>query len=171
MDAEIRLTRGRVALVDQEDYERLAGFTWLAFRDHTTGRIYAGRWSRKKEEAGRGKFMIPMHEEVMGKLEGFRIDHIRTEQTLDNRRANLRRATASQNAANRGIPKHNTSGFKGVSFDGCARKWRATIKVDRKQKWLGYHKDKEAAARAYDKAASELFGEFAYLNFPKQAAA
>lgn len=114
--------------------------------------------------------MIPMHEAVLGRIEGLRIDHVQAEETLDNRRSNLRRATASQNAANRGIPKHNSSGYKGVSFHNQRQRWRAFIKVNWKQRSLGLYDDKETAARAYDKAAREAFGNFAHLNFPEPAA-
>jgi hypothetical protein len=164
---KIKLTRGKVALVDLEDYERLAQFTWLVWQDWITGRFYAGRWSRKEEQAGRlGKSMIPMHQEVLGKIEGFRIDHIRPNDTLDNRKTNLRYATASQNGANRPAPSHNSSGFKGVCFSRREQKWRAYLTLNRKQIHLGFFKDKNQAARAYDMAALKAFGDFAHLNIP-----
>lgn len=165
--AEIKLTRGKSALVDLEDYDRLMQFSWLSWQDFTTGRFYAGRWSRKKEEDGRGKFMIPMHEAVMGKVEGLRIDHVHPEDTLDNRRSNLRYATASQNGANRGTPANNSSGFKGVCFSKQRQKWRAYITLNRKQINLGFFQDKNMAAKAYDVAALKAFGEFACLNHPR----
>jgi hypothetical protein len=56
--------------------------------------------------------------------------------------------------------ERNTSGFKGVSFDARRRKWRATIKVGNRQKWLGYHASPEDAHEAYKQAARENFGEF-----------
>lgn len=75
---------------------------------------------------------------------------------------NLRLATSSQNNANKLIPKANTSGFKGVIK--CGKKWRAVIKVNSLPIHLGVFIEKEEAARAYNDAALEHFGEFACLN-------
>lgn len=96
--------------------------------------------------------------------DGFWVDHINGD-TLDNRRSNLRLCTVSGNNHNRMKSKNNTSGYKGVSWLKQNQKWRAYIKVNSKDKHLGCYLDKEDAARAYDKAAKEYFGEFARLNF------
>ena len=87
------------------------------------------------------------------------IDH-RNCDGLDNRRKNLRLATPAQNNYNLKTPRHNTSGLKGASWQKRDRKWRALIQ----SKWLGCFQTKEEAAAAYDKAACELFGEFARPN-------
>jgi hypothetical protein len=89
------------------------------------------------------------------------LDHI-DRNTSNNRIENLRQATASQNSANRKIKNTNTSGFVGVSFQRKNKKWRAKAGVI----YLGLFHSREAAARAYDKKAFELYGEFAHLNFP-----
>lgn len=86
--------------------------------------------------------------------------------TLDNRRCNLRVASSSQNQANRPVTKCSTSGYKGVSWNKEMGKWQAQIGKDRRLRYLGRFSDKIEAAKAYDKAAKELFGEFAWLNFP-----
>ena len=83
---------------------------------------------------------------------------------LDNRKANLRICSNSQNQANRGVGKNNTSGFKGVWFDNRVLRWRAAIQVLKKRIQLGKFDLKEDAARAYNKAATKYFGEFALLN-------
>lgn len=67
---------------------------------------------------------------------------------------------------NIGIRKNNTSGFKGVIFKKKINKWKAQITFQGKYKSLGCFFCIVKAARAYDKAAIELFGEFARLNFP-----
>jgi len=64
-----------------------------------------------------------------------------------------------------------SSAFKGVSWDRVNRRWLVVISCNRKQRHVGRFDSEEAAARAYDAAAAELFGEFAYLNFPDSAAA
>ena len=93
------------------------------------------------------------------------IDH-KNNDPSDNRLANLRLATDSQNQANTPKQAHNTSGFKGVSWFRRDRKWRAEIQKDGKSRHLGYFADPVDAARAYDAKAKELHGDFARLNFP-----
>jgi hypothetical protein len=93
------------------------------------------------------------------------VDHINHD-TLDNRRANLREATTSQNKMNERRRKDNTSGFKGVAWHKGRRKWCAHIGKDRVKYYLGYFLVVEDAARAYDAEARKRFGEFACVNFP-----
>jgi len=85
---------------------------------------------------------------------------------LNNTRDNLRICTRAQNVQNQRVGTRNTSGFKGVSWQKCANKWIAYIKQGNKRRHLGLFTDVADAARAYDKAARELFGDFACLNFP-----
>lgn len=93
------------------------------------------------------------------------VDH-KNGNALDNRKENLRVATKQQNNANRGLLINNKSGYKGVSWRQLSKRWCAFISVNNKSKFLGSFKIKEEAARAYDKAAKEHYGEFAILNFP-----
>ncbi len=95
------------------------------------------------------------------------IDHINGN-GLDNRRSNLRLATESQNMANRGKQRNNTSGFKGVHWSQKHGKWKAEICCNRHRQHLGLFIDPVEAAHAYDSKARELFGEFARLNFPRE---
>jgi len=105
-----------------------------------------------------------MHRLIMDAPDGTDVDH-RNMDRVDNRRSNLRLATRAENLRNQGLSRNNTSGFKGVSrLDG---KWRAEIRVKWKLIYLGLFDDKVEAARAYDTAAKEHFGEFARLNFPE----
>ena len=87
------------------------------------------------------------------------IDHINGTRD-DNRITNLRPATSSQNAMNRKRPSTNTSGYKGVSFHKGTGKWQASIKINRKQKYLGVFDTPELAKEAYSIAAATLFGEY-----------
>jgi hypothetical protein len=88
------------------------------------------------------------------------VDH-KNRDPLDNRWANLRLATRSQNNANTGLKRHNTSGLKGVSFDRQRGLWKAQICVDKKRMTLGRFPTAEQAADAYAQAARAHFGEFA----------
>lgn len=91
------------------------------------------------------------------------IDHKDSDPSNDDGK-NLRLATPSQNLANTGLFAHNTSGFKGVSWDRRRSKWRAYIKVKGRTKSLGNHSSIEAAAEAYRVAAKAEFGEFARVT-------
>jgi hypothetical protein len=88
------------------------------------------------------------------------IDHIDGDGT-NNRISNLREATPSENGANRGMQANNTSGFKGVSFDICSRRWRALITVNGRARFLGHFDDPASAHAAYAKAAEQHHGKFA----------
>jgi len=103
-----------------------------------------------------------MHNLIMGtKL----VDH-KNGNGLDNQKNNLRNCTNQQNHMNRRPKKNCTSKFKGVCRFKKDLKWTAVIKFNRKQIYIGIFGNEEDAAKAYDKKAKELFGEFAYLNFP-----
>lgn len=101
---------------------------------------------------------------VMGYYSTETIDHANGDRH-DNRWANLRLASRSQQSRNCSPNKSGTSRYLGVSFRKERQNWRAVIFVDGKQMYLGSFRDEEAAARAYDAAASQHFGEFARLNF------
>ncbi len=104
-----------------------------------------------------------MHRQIIGVTGRTEVDHINGDR-LDNRRSNLRAATRQQNSWNSGAQRRRsrTSRYKGVSFDKSRGLWTAHIL----NKNLGRFDTEEEAALTYDKAATELFGEFAYLNLP-----
>jgi hypothetical protein len=108
-----------------------------------------------------------MHRQIMQAPAGLDVDHINGDR-LDNQRGNLRIATRQQNCWNTTKRKGNyTSPYKGVSWR--RGQWAAYITVSNRQRPLGKFADPIEAARAYDCAAREMFGEFAYLNFPETA--
>jgi len=160
---KISLTRGKFAIVDPADYEKLNKYNWHALKCRDT--FYAVRIGRKSE-ARRGK-NIWMHRVVLGLDEGVICDHI-NHNGLDNRKANLRPATHSQNMCNR--PKRKTkcrSKYKGVLFKSAQKKWVADIQVNGRPKFLGYFDNEKKAARAYDRAAKKYHGQYAALNFER----
>jgi hypothetical protein len=98
------------------------------------------------------------------------IDHINGDRA-DNRWANLREATSSKNKTNRGSLKTSTSQYLGVCWDKGPMKWIACIKKDGKNKFLGRYTCEIEAAKAYDRAARTVHGEFARPNFPTETEA
>lgn len=88
------------------------------------------------------------------------IDHIDGDRA-NNRLSNLRLTTSSQNKANRGRQKNNSSGYKGVCWDKKNKKWCAHIMVSRRNVWLGRHSTALEAHEAYKREAVKIYGEFA----------
>lgn len=151
MSRTIELTRGFRAVVDDEDYDRLAGFSWYA---HTTGgKVYA---RRKDGHSGPTYYM---HREILGVSKGTGVDH-RDGDGLNNQRSNLRVASQSQNMQNRVARSGCSSKYKGVHFYKARGNWTAQIN----SKSLGYFPSEELAALAYNAAALKEYGEFARLN-------
>ncbi len=150
-------------ILDQQDYCRLKHFKWVINGNGT--KFYAARFI--KIGPGKAKIMR-LHREIMNPPEDLLVDH-RNGDSLDNRRANLRLATHSQNTCNSRKPSSETSSrFRGVTFKKHIRKWGARIKYLRKEIYLGVFDSEIDAARAYDKAALEYHKEFARLNFPEE---
>lgn len=164
MTKEIYLTRGKVAIVDDEDYERLKQYHWRALvTPHST---YANRSVLHGRRRRRGeKSCVLMHREIMNCQPGEEVDH-KDGNGLNNQKSNLRKCTSSQNKANRRREKDNRSGYKGVCWHSLSGKWMARVGVNNKSVYLGLYTTAEEAAKARDKAALEHFGEFARLNFP-----
>ena len=100
---------------------------------------------------------------VTGRWPEADIDHINGFR-LDNRFQNLREATRAQNLANRRMPKHNTSGYKGIVLHKPSGRWIARIAINRQVTYLGYFDTAEDAHLAYARAAAEHHGKFARLK-------
>lgn len=160
----IPLTQGKYAIVDPEDFERLSKHKWHLQRTNQT--FYAVRRAKGRERT-KGQVVF-MHRSIMSPPEGMSIDHINNN-GLDNRKANLRLATAAQNARNRRKMALKTSSkYKGVSYHAGQRKWCASIRVNGQYKYFGLFQNEIDAARAYDKAAKKYHKDFAALNFPSR---
>ncbi len=158
---------GLVALVDDEDAERVGSYLWHAFR--SGGNVYAIRRIRVGGYKG-PKVCCLMHRFIVSAPDGLDVDH-RNHNGLDNRRENLRVCEHVHNMRN--MLPHSTghsSTFKGVGFHKKRAKWRAFIRLNGREEHLGLFVSEIEAARAYDAAALAAWGEFAWLNFPEEAA-
>jgi len=150
----ISLTQGKFAMVDAADYECLGQYRWHAMK--VGPNYYACRH-------GGGKTIL-MHRQIMQPSAGMVVDH-KNHNSLDNCRENLRICTQQQNVCNR-RPSPNESGFRGVRRH--RKKWNAFIKCRGITYRLGDFDDPAEAARARDRKAVELVGEYAWLNFPSE---
>lgn len=153
----IPLTQGKFAIVDAEDYDWLSKYKWCAWKNENA--FYACR-----TEKGHTVFM---HRMIMSAPKGLMCDHI-DHNGLNNRKSNLRLCTPAQNVHNKRPQRDSSSKYKGVGSKKQSRKWEARIRFQGKLYHLGDFDNQMEAAMAYDDKAAELFGEFAYLNFPER---
>ena len=160
----IRLTEGKFTIVEPQDFYHLNNFDWFTKKGRKC--FYAVRFNN---QSNKGPTMLSMHRQIMNPPAGLLVDHRNTD-SLDNRRANLRLATNSQNQCNkRKTSSHTSSRYIGVSFNKHRKKWLAYITYGGKTIWLGAFDNEIDAAKAYDAAAKKYHGEFARLNFPEAA--
>lgn len=150
------LTQGQVALLDDEDYERVSRYKWCASW-HKNTRSFRAHGTVNGKNILLSRFIMNADESEV-------VDH-KNRNTLDDRRSNLRRCSRSQNQYNRGkIVTKTSSRFKGVCFDKRRKKWESYIWVEKQRRFLGYFIKEIDAALAYNQAAQEAHGEFARLN-------
>lgn len=144
----IELNKGRIAIIDDEDFEVIAQYRWW---------VSCGGYACRKVKMGRKWAQVFMHHWILPRKEGFHHDH-KNGNRLDNRKCNLRYATDVQNACNVSLRKTSKTKLKGV--DIYKGKWRARITINRKTINLGYFTSPHEAHSAYLVKAKELHGEF-----------
>src|SRR5208337_3041834 len=157
---EIQLTKGYIALVDDEDYDRvIVAGPWHA--DVRTYTVYAAHTNQRGT-----KPPITLLHRFIARVDDPKIlvDH-RDHNGLNCCHHNMRTASALQNQHNR-IKKLNSVGkFKGTNFNSVSGMWLSRIIVNGITKYLGRFIYEADAALAYDAAARQYFGEFALTNF------
>jgi hypothetical protein len=155
------LGEGEWTILDQKDYYLLSNLKWGI--EGKRDKFYAV--CNIKIEPGRTK-LLSLHRAIMDVPKGLLVDH-KNGNPLDNRRANLRLATHTQNMHNRKKIKTKTSSqYIGASLDKRSGRWASKIRCHGKKVHLGCFGSDIEAAKAYDAAARKYHGEFARLNFP-----
>lgn len=157
---KIPLTHGLFALVDDGDYDELMKHKWHVRKGKNA------YYARRTVSVDGKRNTVFMHRQILGIVDPkLFCDHIDMD-GLNNQRANLRACNMSQNKMNTRKRSDNSTGYKGVAIEKRCGRFRVQICVNGKIKTVGRFVEIECAARAYDKAAKELHGEFARLNFP-----
>lgn len=158
---EIKLTQGKVAFVDDEDFDRVNQFKWYA--GYSRGKWYARRTVNVSSTI---KKAVVMHRFILGLSDvSIEVDHI-DHNGLNNQRSNLRKCTQAENKRNKSRAKNSSSIYLGVGYKKKrGKKWMANIRRNGKNWFLGYFLEEKDAAIAYDNAAKSLFGDFANVNF------
>lgn len=138
----IKLSKGKFALVDNDDFDFLNQWKWYV--------SWNGYALRRECVNGETKY-IRMHRQINSTPDGMVTDHINRNK-LDNRRSNLRTASKSTNGFNTELRSTNKSGHKGVYWEKWSARWRAEIKVNYKKKSLGRYKSMNDAIVARKRA-------------------
>lgn len=153
---EITLTQGKIALIDDEDFEKINQYKWYAWHYDKKDGFYAFRSALLNNN----RQPLAMHRQIMGSVNSFCVDHINGN-GLDNRKVNLRFCTRQQNQFNRkDCNKNNKLLVKGVIWDKPRKKFRVGIKINRKPIYLGRYNTLFEAEQAYKKAEIKYFGAF-----------
>lgn len=150
---EISLTQGKITLVDDSDYVYLSQYRWYAKKSRKCW--YA---VRNIPTLNHKQTTMRMHRVILSAPDEMQVDHINGD-SLNNKRSNLRLCTRAENGRNRGPNPNNKTGFKGVRFNKRNRERPYYAQIH-----LGCYKTAKEAARAYDIAAIEHYGEFALTN-------
>lgn len=139
---------GFTAIIDDSDYGCVSKYRW-SVKIGGTGIKYGHRVDKNNKS-------IYLHRYIMKAKKGQTVDHI-NRNGLDNRKANLRFCTTAENIMNSKMFKHNTSGYKGVTWDKFRNKWASQIQFSQKHIYLGRHESLEDAVRSRKQAEKQFF--------------
>lgn len=154
---EVKLTKEKIALVDDRDFERVNKYKWHACTSH-------GKWYAVRNPTSDNPFSL-MHRFILNLLPGDKqqADHI-SGNGLNNSRFNIRVCSHRENLLNAEKSRKGTSKYKGVSWSTKKRMWEAYICPNRSKQFLGYFSNERDAAKAYNTAAKKHYKEYARFN-------
>jgi hypothetical protein len=165
--AKLKIHGGKRDLIVDKEYEYLLSdqYYWRAIQRIRYGRAYEVIQGYKKggEMCGSSHKLFYIHRIIMDATKDKMVDHINHD-IYDNRKCNLRLCNNAENIMNSFKKHRSKTGYKGVS-KSYNKKYLYRARMG--SELIGYFNDIVLAAKAYDKRAFELFGEFAYLNFPE----
>lgn len=154
MAKELKLTQGKVTIVDDDMFDYLNQFKW---------HISSGRYAATNMKIYGTYIKVYLHRFIIKASKGSQVDHIDNNK-LNNLKTNLRHCTHSQNMINRPSYTNSKSGYKGVIFYKKLNKYIARIRINKQTIYLGSYIDPISAAIKYNKAAQKYHGEFANFN-------
>ena len=153
--------QGKITLIDFEDYEKTKHLVWYTHKNNPYFVTFYKSENNKLRTISLHRFIFNLK-----RGDGIVIDHI-NRNIYDNRKCNLRKCTNSENAQNSCKPnlkRKLTSQYKGVSWQKAINKFIAHICFQGKITHIGCYVNEIDAAKAYNKKALELHGDFAYIN-------
>lgn len=150
----IGLTRGLIAVADEDAFDLAAGMKWYAIS--CGSKFYACHTKRRKDLSE----TILLHRLLTGAPNGMVVDHINGD-TMDNRSANLRVCTAQENLWNQSVRRDSASGVRGIRQDKKSGRWKVSVMRDRRDHWVGSFETLDAAKAAHEAASLRLYGQFA----------
>lgn len=155
--------QGMLIIVDRDDVDWVTRYQWYVVKSNRVDEEDGGLFYAVRKP---GTVPIFMHRELLGLTDPtIQVGHV-NHNGIDNRRCNLRTGIVAQHQYGQRPQLGRSSKYKGVYWHKKEQKWRARIHKDGKDRSLGRFDDEIEAARSYDTAAREIFGDFAYLNFP-----
>lgn len=157
---KIELSKGFVALVDDEDFDKISQYKWHYHFKPNRNTNYARTYIGKIDDVYTKQYM---HRMIMKPADGQAVDHI-DGNGLNNQRSNLRLATTAANARNAKKRSGSTSKYKGVSWYPNRNQWVGNITINYKRIHLGYFDTETDAAKAYNKKALEINPTFSRIN-------
>ena len=151
---------GRVALVDDGDFELVSQYRWYVQEKHLPGQRPYGPYAVTSWREGSRMRNLRMHKLITG----FDLTDHKNHNTLDNQRSNLRPASGRQSLAN--TRPFGKSKFKGVAWNKRLGKWQVSIRLETGRKYLGVFDNEIEAALVYDAEARTRYADYEFLNFP-----